>query len=361
MPRVKKVLPPPDVNNEKILKELLLGFEGKKYIIMNYDYFYDYYKLVSTVSKEFVIQYIPGSSKNPQIEITAKYNVSINVRIPIIKTNIDEIFLMKITYVTPYSKYNNGFLLFVFDENTISYRYVYNSKFKTLRLDNSLFQQKKKEITINSDDHLSIKNEEKFEEEDEYGFNMIDKETEYGLQQNDTSLNFSSMVDEKIELFCDTFFSELDLSLIQSVVAHLSIGFDHLKEIFTKFGNSKVQIELFQNTIELNSASPTHGKKRKVTLKVINVDKSLYNTRLSFFIRPSAITQFKTLTSSFSVVPYDDKKIFSKVELKIVYKRNESESQTGITLFPGNVLLDRINSDEFDIYNSVMIFIPESG
>lgn len=355
MPRVKKQ-PEPILNIESVVDKLLKGYEDKKYIIVNYEWFYDYHKLLNMVSKEFTLRLIPDKEGIPIIELSATHTVSVVVRIPILSTNIEEDFLTKIKYITPYSKFNNNFLLFIFDENKISYRHMYKANVNIIEPNNDTYISKR-EFVSEDEEFTEYEPEEDDEIEDES--TSTDNDSSQIENRITTSgYEFLSIVDESIDVVSENCYNRIDEELIRSVVAFIPINFENLRDIFNRFDNTEVRVELFKDNLELRSKTFTHGKNRIVNLKIQPIHN--FNKRLIFFISSKSFTQFKTLSTSFKIVPHEDKKIFKQVELKIVCKETVEGRRCGITMFPSN-FKDKNNktSNGFNIYNSALVFIPE--
>lgn len=354
MPRVKRQVTP-ELNVETVVDKLLKGYEDKKYIIVNYEWFYDYHKLLNMVSKEFTLRLIPDREGIPIIELSASHTVSVVVRIPILSTNIDEDFLTKIKYITPYSKFNNNFLLFVFDDHKISYRHMYKANVNIIEPGNDTYVSKR-EMAFEDEESPEYEPEE---DDEIVGDSRSDNNEPLSPASSSSSgYEFLSIVDESIDVVSENCYNRIDEELIRSVVAYVPINFENLRDIFNRFDNTEVRVELFRDNLELRSKTFTHGKNRVVNLKIQPVHN--FNKRLVFFISSKAITQFKTLSTSFKIVPHEDKKIFKQVELKIVYRETIEGRRCGITMFPSNFKdRDSKTSNGFNIYNSAMVFVPE--
>lgn len=351
-------------NNQELLKRLIVGAEDKKYIIINYRWLFDYYKILNMVSKEFTFRYNPAHETKDFIEISAFNDVIVVAKIPIIQTNITEEVLIKIKYIVPFSKYNDNLFVFIFDENVISYRYSYNTRLKILSTNNdkyfSLYSfSKKKTDEFEEND---IASEEEDENEDEYSIDFSDNELP--IENNNIAkdmLSFSFLAEEEISISQETCYRNIENTLIKNVICYMSIDFDHLKDIFNKFGNTRLQISVKGNTMTMKAVNPNHNKKTTVTLAVLNVNNDFFNKDVNFFINTKSIIQFKSLSANFSISPNEDKKIFKIVEFKIICQETNDKNIYGITLFPGNFKsLKDSKVDNFDLYNSLMIFIPQN-
>lgn len=363
MPR-KKTNEPSQLSKEKtqeLVNKLIANIENKKYIIINYYWLFDYYKILNMVSKEFTFRYNPSTETKDFIEMSAFNDVIAVAKIPIISTNITEEILVKIKYIVPFSKYNDNLFVFIFDENTISYRYSYNSKMKILNTDNDNY------FSLYS---FSKKNDEEFEEEnvvsdEEYDDYTVDFSEDEGavVKQVPTNnvFNVSFLAEEEITITQENCYRNIENTLIKNVICYTAIDFDHLKSIFNKFGNTRLQITVKGNNMTMKTVNPTYNKKSTISLTVLNVNQNYYNKEISFFINTKSIIKFKSLSANFSISPNEDKKIFKTVEFKIICQENEDKNVYGITLFPGNfksIKDSKINN--FDLYNSLMIFIPQN-
>lgn len=457
MTRVKKNVVPEIINyenNKEDIKRLLYDEETNKdmrYVIVNYEWFYDYYKAIKSLSNDFIFRYNNSEETKNIIEISFYSDMGMIIKIPICKTNLTEEFVVKINYMVPYSKFNDNLLVFVFDKNTISYRYSYKTKLSIFNLKNdnyfSLYSiskdpkkniiggkkeyiketslkqraiknkteqsettqseetssennfimgdlksiintmsktsiKKERQISTSSDTYNALNLESDSESDsdtelDNNDDNTIDEESiddEYlienvvptiipnlDIQTNNKIHYFSSITEEKINLNQEvTCFKNIESSCIKNVICYLSIEFDNLKDIFSKFGNSRIQVTILNNEMKFEAVSPKYDKYSIVKLFVINIDKRFQNKQISFFLNTKNISKLKSLTGNFKIVPSTDKKIFKKIEFKIVYSIQNNENIYGITIFPGNFeSLSQTTVDGFDLYNSIMIYIQQ--
>ncbi|QKE44536.1 hypothetical protein Yalta_089 [Yalta virus] len=348
-------------NTQEMINKLVVDAENKKYIIINYNWLFDYHKILNMISKEFTFRYNPSPETKNFIEISAFNDVIVVAKIPIIYTNITEEILVKIKYIVPYSKYNDNLFVFIFDENTISYRYSYSTKMKILSMDNdkyfSLYSFSKK-----SEDEFEESDVVSDEEEDDYTVDLSEDESCVIRQSptNDT-INVSFLAEEEINVSQESCYRNIENTLIKNVVCYTAIDFDHLKDIFNKFGNTRLQITVKGNQMTMRTVNPTFNKKTTITLAVLNVNPNYFNKEISFFINTKSIIKFKSLSANFSISPNEDKKIFKTVEFKIICQEHEDNNIYGITLFPGNFKSIKDSKiDNFDLYNSLMIFIPQN-
>lgn len=365
MPRkkVKDVVKINYENNQEQVNRLIYDADDKKYIIINYSWLYDYYKILSMVSKEFTFRYNPifPETKN-FIELSAFNDVIVVCKIPIIHTNIKEELLIKIKYIVPYSKYNDNLFVFIFDNNTISYRYSYNTKLKILNINNdkynSLYSYSKK--NIEEYEEQCCNSDEECDGSNEYTLDISDNEADIINENKINDIqNASFLAEEEISITQESCYKNVENGLIKNVICYTAIDFDHLKDIFNKFGNTRLQINIKGNVMRLKTISPNLNKKSTVTLSVLNVNKNYFNKEVSFFINTKSIIKFKSLSANFSISPHEDKKMFKTVEFKIICKESENKNMYGITLFPGNFKSIKDSKvDNFDLYNSLMIFIP---
>lgn len=351
-------------NNQALINKLLKGVEDKKYIIINYVWLYDYYKVLSMASKEFSFRYNPLLQETKGfIELSSFNEVFVVAKIPIVHTNIDKEILLKIKHIAPSSKYHDNLFVFVFDENFVSFRYSYNNKLKILNTNNdkycSLYSLSKKNIEEYEDDVDTTSGEEDDDEDDEYVINNSDTETDLvpSNKNGDGLLNISFLAEEEIEISQEACYKNIENDLIKNVICYASIEFDHLKEVFNKFGNTRLQITIKGDTMKFKTLSPSINKRTIITLNVLNINKKYYEKEIVFFINTKSILKFKSLGFNFSIMPHDDKKMFKIVEFKIIYQ--ERGNAYGITMFPGNFdSLKQTKVNDFDLYNSLMIFIP---
>lgn len=350
-------------NNQELVNKLITGAEDKKYIIINYTWLFDYYKILNMVSKEFTFRYNPSLETKHFIEISAFNDVIVVAKIPIIHTNIKEEILVKIKYIVPFSKYQDNLFVFIFDDNTISYRYSYNTRIKILNTNNdkyfSLYSFSKRSNDEFEENDLASEEED----DDEYTVQYeSDTEVEEKKEiENNGQLDFSFLAEEEISITQESCYRNIENTLIKNVICYLTIDFDHLKDIFNKFGNTRLQIGVKGNIMTMKAVSPNYNKKSTVILSVLNINKNYYNKEISFFINTKSIIKFKSLSSNFSISPNEDKKIFKTVEFKIICQETEDKNIYGITLFPGNFKsLKDSKIDNFDLYNSLMIFIPQN-
>lgn len=349
-------------NNQVLINKLLKGVEDKKYIIINYMWLYDYYKVLSMASKEFSFRYNPLLQETKDfIELSSFNEVYVVAKIPIIYTNIDEEMILKIKHIAPSSKYHDNLFVFIFDGNLVSFRYSYNNKLKILNTNNdkycSLYSLSKKNIEEYEDD-INNSSCEEDEECDEYLINNSDSETDLiPSNKNGGELNISFLAEEEIEISREQCYKNIENDSIKNVICYTSIEFDHLKEVFNKFGNTRLQISIKGNVMKFKTVSPGINKKTNITLNVLNINKKYYEKEIVFFINTKSILKFKSLGFNFSIMSHEDKKMFKIVEFKIICQ--ERRNVYGITMFPGNFnSLKQTNVDNFDLYNSLMIFIP---
>lgn len=350
-------------NNQELVNKLIVGAEDKKYIIINYTWLFDYYKILNMVSKEFTFRYNPSPETKHFIEISAFNDVIVVAKIPIIHTNINEEILVKIKYIVPFSKYQDNLFVFIFDDNTISYRYSYNTRLKILNTNNdkyfSLYSFSKKSLDEFEENELASEEED----DDEY---IVQYESDNELEgkkeiESNGQLDFSFLAEEEISITQESCYRNIENTLIKNVICYLTIDFDHLKDIFNKFGNTRLQITVKGNSMIMKAVSPNYNKKSTVTLTVLNINKDYFNKEVVFFINTKSIIKFKSLSANFSISPNEDKKIFKTVEFKVICQESEDKNIYGITLFPGNFKsLKDSKINNFDLYNSLMIFIPQN-
>lgn len=349
------------------LKCLLKNIDKQQYFVINYLWFKDYYKIVNAVYQESVLRYNPSKETKHFIELTAFSNTIIAVvKIPIITTNVTNIFISKINHNIFFSKYNNNVIALIFDENTISVRYNYSTKNKYIELNNKNYYSlsfvknfKNKDLSDNEveDEELEDKELYMINEEDSPDsleeFNKNNRDLCYDeFVKSNILLEETILINNK-----DKVYQSINDNIIKNVVCYMNLEFDNFKDIFKKLGNGKINIIIKKNKMQLNSIIPKYNKQINLEISVIHINKNTYDKEINFFINSNAITKLKSLSSNFNIISTDNKKIFKLVELKIVMNNNNNY---GITIFPANFTeKNRINNKNFDIYNSILLYIPE--
>lgn len=376
MPRIKKQ----DINNnlninflennEKEINKLLDSINERKYFILNYLWFCDYYKIINTISEESVIRYNPNVPNCNFIEFTSISDSIIGiVKIPFMKTNIDTEFIYKIKHNISFSKYNNNILAIIFYKDSFSIKYNYSINIKPVEIDNENYfslskTRKDEEEEIEQSDEEEITNIEKNENyfiegvsDEEEEENVIKKNTYKDLE----FFKFDSVIEENLSNEDNNnVYISIDDKTIKNVICYITLEFENLKDFFKKLGNGRIDIDIYKNTMTLKSLIPKYNKKIEIKLNVLYVDESYFEQKINFSINSNGITKLKSLTNNFNIISTDNKKIFKKVELKIVSNTQKKDMKYGITISPSNFSKNnKINDKVFDIYNSILLFIPE--
>lgn len=351
---------------KKDIKYLLKNIDDKQYFIINYSWFKDYYKIVNAVYQESVLRYNPSEETKHFIELTAFSNTIIAVvKIPIIITNITSIFISKINHNIFFSKYNNNLIALIFNENNISIRYSYTTQHKFIELNNKGYYSlsfvknfKNKEISDNEEEDEELEDKELYIIEN----NNIDNLEEFNTNNKDLCFNeyikSNLLLEETFSINNkDKIYHSINDNIIKNVICYISLEFDNLKDIFKKLGNGKININIKRNKMILNSIIPKYNKQITLKISVVHINKNTYDKDINFFINSNAITKLKSLSSNFNIISTDNKKIFKIIELKVVMNNTNNY---GITIFPANFTdKNRINNKIFDIYNSILLYIPE--
>lgn len=350
---------------------ILKDINNKQFFLINYLWFKDYYKIINAVFSESVLRYNPSKETRYFIELTAVSNTIIAVvKVPIIKTNIETEFISKIKHNIFFSKYNNDIIALIFDNNTITVRHNYTTKNKYIELNNKnyyslSFINNFKNSTENKDEE--DEEEEELEDKEKYMIELDNDIEEKNIEEFNNKnkalcygeyVNCFLLMEENFNIDKrDKIFQTINDNIIKNVICYLNIEFDNLKDIFKKLGNGKINIIIKKNTMYLKSIIPKYNKQINLEVSIIHLNKSMYDKEISFFINSNAITKLKSLTSNFNIISSDNKKIFKIVEMKVVM---DSKDKYGITIFPGNFTdKNRINDNIFDIYNSILLYIPE--
>lgn len=380
MPRIKKQDISSNLNinylenNEKEINKLLDSIDDKKYFILNYLWFCDYYKIINTISEESVIRYNPNIPNSNFIEFTSISDSIIGiVKIPFMKTNIDSEFIYKFKHNISFSKYNNNILAIIFDKDSFYIKYNYSINITPVEIDNnnyfSLSRTKndvEEDLDQSEDEDFSNleKNENYFIDdasEEESEIDKINKELLKKKNKNIDVFNFDSIVEENlINENNNNVYMSIDDKTIKNVICYVALEFDNLKDFFKKLGNGRIDISIYKNLMVLNSLVPKYNKKIEIKLNILYVDESFYDTKINFSINSNGITKLKSLTNNFNIISTDNKKIFKKVELKIVSNNSKKEVLYGITVSPSNFSKNnKINDKVFNIYNSILLYIPQ--
>lgn len=401
MPRQKKIIITDDVTNQKNQQILLdtITDSSQKYILLNYDIFLDYYKTADLASKTSGLRYNPDEHTKNMIELTAIgdiRNMGIVVKIPIIKTNITTNFLTILKHSISFTKFNNAYILLIFEENHfLTIKYTYQTKLTTISLNNDNYyslsllkenESKNKEQLLYDSDHDSDESDNEINYDSDSSFsnyknsksqnedvklktqkcddvnlvNNLSLQTQPSEIQQSKHLYFSSLMEEKIAINDEKIFQTIEETTIKNVISYLVIEFDNFKDIIKRLGNGKINVIVDNNSIIFQGIIPKYDKTVTITLNALNIHPEFLNKKIDFYINSKNISKLKTLTNNFSIITDNDKKIFKKIELKIVFKKNENgENIYGITFFPANFSDNNKIINNFDIYNSIMIYIPQ--
>lgn len=379
MPRIKKQKEELVINygNAKnSIDKLLQGMEDYEYIVLNYKYLYDYINVLSTISGEFTMRYNPSEETKNYVEMCVFNEIIAVAKIPILHTNIVTEKNIKFDYIIPVTKFHDNLFAFIFKDKSISFRYSYKTKIKIISTNNekyhSLSSRKKIEETEKKNDsnnvnvyNSDINSDE--ESDDDYKLSSSDEET---VSDNDSetvsknTMNFNCKLEEEINISKIENYTNIENEFIKNVLVYMSIQYEQLKDIFKKFGNTRIRITLLGNKMTLTSMVPKFNKCTIVELGVININKNIIDEEISFYINTRYISKLKSLSSNFNIIPGEDKKMFKTIEFKVVSSRNNNEDEKplyGITLFPGNFPSDKdVIVNGFDVYNSLLIFIPQN-
>lgn len=380
MPRIKKQKEELVINygNAKnSIDKLLQGMEDYEYIVLNYKYLYDYINVLSTISGEFTMRYNPSEETKNYVEMCVFNEIIAVAKIPILHTNIVTEKNIKFDYIIPVTKFHDNLFAFIFKDKSISFRYSYKTKIKIISTNNekyhSLSSRKKIEETEKENDsnnvnvyNSDINSEE--ESDDDYKLSSSDEET---VSDNDSetvsknTMNFNCKLEEEINISKIENYTNIENEFIKNVLVYMSIQYEQLKDIFKKFGNTRIRITLLGNKMTLTSMVPKFNKCTIVELGVININKNIVDEEISFYINTRYISKLKSLSSNFNIIPGEDKKMFKTIEFKVVSSRNNNNEDEkplyGITLFPGNFPSDKdVIVNGFDVYNSLLIFIPQN-
>lgn len=380
MPRIKKQKEELVINygnTKNSIDKLLQGMEDYEYIVLNYKYLYDYINVLSTISGEFTMRYNPSEETKNYVEMCVFNEIIAVAKIPILHTNIVTEKNIKFDYIIPVTKFHDNLFAFIFKDKSISFRYSYKTKIKIISTNNekyhSLSSRKKIEETEKENDsnnvnvyNSDINSEE--ESDDDYKLSSSDEET---VSDNDSetvsknTMNFNCKLEEEINISKIENYTNIENEFIKNVLVYMSIQYEQLKDIFKKFGNTRIRITLLGNKMTLTSMVPKFNKCTIVELGVININKNIVDEEISFYINTRYISKLKSLSSNFNIIPGEDKKMFKTIEFKVVSSRNNNNEDEkplyGITLFPGNFPSDKdVIVNGFDVYNSLLIFIPQN-
>lgn len=380
MPRIKKQKEELVINYGNVknsIDKLLQGMEDYEYIVLNYKYLYDYINVLSTISGEFTMRYNPSEETKNYVEMCVFNEIIAVAKIPILHTNIVTEKNIKFDYIIPVTKFHDNLFAFIFKDKSISFRYSYKTKIKIISTNNekyhSLSSRKKIEETEKENDsnnvnvyNSDINSDE--ESDDDYKLSSSDEET---VSDNDSetvsknTMNFNCKLEEEINISKIENYTNIENEFIKNVLVYMSIQYEQLKDIFKKFGNTRIRITLLGNKMTLTSMVPKFNKCTIVELGVININKNIVDEEISFYINTRYISKLKSLSSNFNIIPGEDKKMFKTIEFKVVSSRNNNNEDEkplyGITLFPGNFPSDKdVIVNGFDVYNSLLIFIPQN-
>lgn len=380
MPRIKKQKEELVINYGNVknsIDKLLQGMEDYEYIVLNYKYLYDYINVLSTISGEFTMRYNPSEETKNYVEMCVFNEIIAVAKIPILHTNIVTEKNIKFDYIIPVTKFHDNLFAFIFKDKSISFRYSYKTKIKIISTNNekyhSLSSRKKNEEIEKENDsnnvnvyNSDINSDE--ESDDDYKLSSSDEET---VSDNDSetvsknTMNFNCKLEEEINISKIENYTNIENEFIKNVLVYMSIQYEQLKDIFKKFGNTRIRITLLGNKMTLTSMVPKFNKCTIVELGVININKNIVDEEISFYINTRYISKLKSLSSNFNIIPGEDKKMFKTIEFKVVSSRNNNNEDEkplyGITLFPGNFPSDKdVIVNGFDVYNSLLIFIPQN-
>lgn len=355
--------------NDEIQK-LTKGLENQKYFVFYQDFFEDYYKIANCISNiQSILRYDPSPETSSFIEITSSSETKSVIKIPIITTNVKNLYIAIMKHVFSFSE-SNGIIIISFDDEDGSMKIVSSFKpKKRMRLtyidNNNFFALGNQNETTDLDkDNFSSDIEEDCEEEEEdycvKKAKSMDKTLPLDL---DSSRGFDSVSEEVIR--CnnnDDVFIKIKLDVIKAVTHYASVNFDYFKKFFKKL-DTLVNVSILDNQLLFKSYDAKSNKEVCMSFPAQNVDPDYLDKEINFIINSSSITRLKSLNKKYTIVP--DTKMFQEIELKIVAdKDKDGNVDYGITIFPGN-----LNSSDqekllrdmsFDVYNSVLIYIPQN-
>lgn len=363
-----------EINTKQIKEEseyninnLLLSIPKEaNYVVLDYSWFYDYYKLLFLVSKKSTLKYSPEEKTKNMIElISISEDVAVVIKVKIIKTNIKEELFSYLNHDIPFTKYQNNLLLLVFEPESITIKSYYDNSTSTVELNNNKFftisnfnksiekekETDNEEIFYDSDNYEELDNDSCDEQE----LDIINKTI-----VSNGKYNFSSIIQEKFTITDMKNFTTLNDNIIKNVICFMSIEFDNLKNIIKKLGNTEINIKLLGNKMIMETHTAKYNKNVICEFSVINQNPKYFKKSISFFINSKSFTKLKTLTSNFHIVPGTDKKIFKRVEIKVVVDDSSERPIYGLTLSPGNLNNNTKINDGFDIYNSVLFYMKQT-
>lgn len=417
----------PTTDGFELQKALILkGITGLSYFLLNYNCFTDYFKILKSISNESDLRYCDDEKTKNIVEFTAISEGSmIVVKIPLIETNVTKTFIGKLKHDITFSKYNNGLFVIIFGDDFVSTRYTYTSNTKPIELKNdkyfslvsmnknkSVFDNEESYEDKNEDDTSSVYSEENYaisdddlysEDEEESSNNILisnsnqivpiqnsdellsneNKEQikngemisivtrdescagEYSQQVYDTTptLYFNSLTEEVTKVGpINRIYQTSDDKIIKNVICYTSIDYNQLRDIFKNLGNTRVQVSIKGDIMSFHSINAA-VKKSNIEYNVVCVNPEFQNKDFHFFINSKSFFKLKSLDSNFSIMSTSNKKIFKRIEFKIVADTSDPNNYIyGITIFPSNFeetkhTYNKMHGQFFDIYNSIMIFI----
>lgn len=378
MPRLKKNKEECVINygNTKAsIDSLLVGVEDYDFIVINYKYLYDYINVLSTISSEYTLRYNPSKETKDYIEICVFNEIIAVAKIPILHTNIFSEKNVKFDYIIPFTKFHDNLFVFILKDKSISFRYSYKTKIKIISTNNEKYNSlsSKKNVKESDNDDETVENykynsdiESDYDSDDDYKLSSSDEDEEEKNEEivSKNTMNFLCKLEEEINISKIENYTNIENGFVKNVLAHMSIQYEQLKDIFRKFGNTRIRITILGNKMTFTSITPKFNKSTVIDLCVINIDKTLVDKEIVFYINTRSISKLKSLSSNFNIMPGEDKKMFKIIEFKIVSSVCDNEDDKkmyGITLFPGNFPSEKdVIVNGFDVYNSLMIFIPQN-
>lgn len=327
---------------------------------IKYDWFEDIILLMTPIDKFSILRYSP---KKPSIvEFALNSNLLGSFKVPIIETNVKEEFIGKISHNINFSINHDNEIILEFNNEYLSVK--------------SKSTNSQKAIDLTNDKFFSISNIDISDNEEEYDLNSLNSAN---IINNNLDLDYNNypnydIIRKEFKFTFDInqkFFIEkisncenISEDMIKNVICYFNIEHVDVKYMIKNLNYGKINISLENGKITFKSVSPKLNKEIIKTINVVMINNCFKNTTINFSINGLSLSKLKSINIPFRIYPSQNKKIFKKIEIKLVSSNScfDEINSYGLTIFPGNITNREIllnQTENFDLYSSLMFFIPQ--